>query len=103
MTTAQQQIRELKNEVKELSTLLEKQAKAAAKELGNGHFHISRDELRDMAEHAGQSAREFFVSKRKQATEAAHRYEDAVSAHPWKSTALAVAGGILIGVLLRRG
>lgn len=104
MATAQQQIRELKSEVKELSTLLEKQAKALNKEVnnGNGHFHITRDELRSIAETAGANTRAFINDKRAKASEYAGQYEDTVSAHPWKSTALAVAGGLVLGALLRR-
>lgn len=102
MATAQQQIRDLKNEVKELSALIEKQAREVSREAGNGHFHITREELRDMAENAGASARKFVSEKRKQANNAALQYEDTVGAHPWKSTAIALAGGVLLGVLLRR-
>lgn len=102
MATAQQQIRDLKAEVQELSALVEKQARAVSKEVGNGHFHITREELRDMAEQAGTNARKFIKTKRKQAEDAAHRYEDTVSAHPWKATAIALAGGALLGALLRR-
>lgn len=103
MTTAQQQIRELKAEVKELSTLIEKQAKSLSREAnGNGHFHITRDELRSMAENAGAATREFIADKRAKANHYAGRYEDSVSAHPWKSTAIAAAGGLLLGALLRR-
>lgn len=101
MSTAQQQIRELKNEVKELSAHIEQQAKKLMKE-GNGHFHVTRDELRDLAANAGATARKFYKDTRRQASDAAHRYEDTVSAHPWKSTAIALAGGILLGALLRR-
>lgn len=104
MTTAQQQIRELKAEIRELSSLVEKQAKAAGKELsnGNGHFHITRDEIRHMAENAGAATRAFISDKRAQAADYAHRYEDTVSANPWKSTAIALAAGTLLGALLRR-
>jgi ElaB/YqjD/DUF883 family membrane-anchored ribosome-binding protein len=103
MATAQQQIRDLKAEVKELSHLIEKQARNLSKEAnGNGHFHITRDELRAMAENAGATAREFIHDKRAKASEYAGRYEDSVSAHPWKSTALAMAGGVILGALLRR-
>lgn len=101
MATPQQQIRELKSEVKELSALIEKQAKALSKE-ANGHFHITRDELRGIAEHAGATTREFIADKRARASEYATRYEDKVGAHPWKSTALAMAGGLVLGALLRR-
>jgi len=104
MTTAQQQIRELKSEVKELSQLVEKQAKSLGKEVGggNGHFHITRDEIRSLAENAGAATREFISDKRARAADYAHRYEDTVSSHPWKTTAVALAAGTLIGALLRR-
>ncbi|MCH2546930.1 MAG: hypothetical protein MK052_04880 [Alphaproteobacteria bacterium] len=103
MATAQQQIRDLKSEVKELSNLVEKQAKTLNKEIhGNGHYHITRDELRSMAENAGASAREFVSDKRAKASAYAGQYEDTVGAHPWKSTALAVAGGLVLGAILRR-
>lgn len=103
MATAQQQIRDLKAEVRELSSLIEQKAKSLSREAsGNGHFHITRDELRSMAEHAGASAREFLHDQRAKASAYAGRYEDTVSSHPWKSTALALAGGVILGALLRR-
>lgn len=101
MTTAQQQIRELKDEVKELAALIDKQAHRLSREAGNG-IHLTRAEVRDFAENAGASARKFIQDTRKQASQAAHRYEDSVSAHPWRSTAAALAGGVLLGLLLRR-
>lgn len=104
MATAQQQIRDLKEEVKELSALIEKQARAVSKEAGNGngHIHLTREDIRAMAENAGVRTRRFFKDTRKQAQDAAVRYEDTVSAHPWKSTAIALTGGLLLGALLRR-
>jgi ElaB/YqjD/DUF883 family membrane-anchored ribosome-binding protein len=102
MATAQQQIRDLKDEVKELSALVEKQARAVSKEAGNGHIHLTREDIREMAENAGVRTRRFFKDTRKQAQDAAGRYEDTVSAHPWKSTAIALTGGLLLGALLRR-
>lgn len=101
MATAQDQIRELKNEVRELANLIEKQAKQISHSAGGG-LHVTRAELRDLAEHAGASTRRFIREKREQAGEAAHRYEDTVSAHPWKSTGIALLGGLLIGALMRR-
>lgn len=103
MATAQQQIRDLKAEVRELSNLLEKKKESFIREVGgNGHFHINRNELRSIAEHAGETAREFIHDQRARASEYVGRYEESVSAHPWRSTALAVAGGLLLGALLRK-
>ena len=101
MATAQQQIRELKAEIRDLSNVVEKQAKTLSKE-ANGHYHITRDELRSVAENAGAVTREFIADKRAKANEYAGRYEDSVGAHPWKSTAIAAAGGLILGALLRR-
>lgn len=103
MTTAQQQIREIRDEIKELSNLLEKQARSAIREVGNGHgLHVSRDEIREIAEQAGVSARRFLTSKKAQVRVAADKYEDTVSTHPWISTGAAVLGGMILGALMRR-
>ena len=103
MATAQQQIRDLKAEVRELSNMIEQKARNLSREAsGNGHFHLSRDDLRSMAENAGASAREFIHDQRARASAYAGRYENTVSAHPWKSTALALAGGMILGALMRR-
>lgn len=104
-TTAQQTIRELRQEIKTLSAQVEKQARSVANH-ANGNLHITRDDIRDFAENAGETARQYFVVKRDQAQEAAqtaaHKYEDSVSANPWKATGLALLGGIALSALFLR-
>lgn len=107
-TSTQQTIRELRQEIKSLSAELEKQTKRATTN-GNGtlsHLHITRDDIRELAENAGETARAYLVTKREQGREmmenAAHRYEDSVSSHPWKATALAALSGAALATLLFR-
>lgn len=100
-TTAQQTIRELRQEIKALSAQLNKQKHNAN---GLSHLHITRDDIRELAEHAGETAREYILTKRDQGREivesAAHKYEESVSSNPWKATALAALGGAVLSALV---
>lgn len=104
-TTAQQTIRELRQEIKALSAQIEKQARNAAGH-ANGSLRITRDDIRELAENAGETARQYFIVKRDQAQEVVHdaatKYEDSVAAHPWKATGLAMLGGAVLTALLFR-
>lgn len=103
-TSAQQTIKELRQEIKALTAEVEKQARKAVN--GNHGLHITRDDIREIAENAGETARQYFIVKRDQAQDvvqtAATKYEDTVAANPWKATGLAVLGGAVLSALLFR-
>lgn len=102
-TSAQQTIRELRQEIKALTAQVQKQAVKGA---SNGHLHITREDIRDLAETAGETARQYFIVKRDQAQDivqtAATKYEDSVAANPWKATGIAMLGGAVLSAFLFR-
>ncbi len=102
MTTANNEIKELKKELQHLSSLVEDKL---SKTNGNGHTNvigIDRSELKRMAHNAGENVRDFFSHKSEQAVAAKDACETAIVAHPFRSVLTAVAGGVLISALLRR-
>lgn len=100
-TSSNQEIRELKLEMQHLAELIEEKIKDAANNNGNVIGFSQRD-LRRAAKRVGANVREFLAAKTKQAEELRDAAEDTITHHPFKSVAAAVAGGLLLGALLRR-
>ncbi|MBY0354842.1 MAG: hypothetical protein K2Q12_03830 [Rickettsiales bacterium] len=106
MTTSNQELRDLRAEVKQLRASI-------ASETRNGHLKLSRSDVeefakdvgndaRELAHNAGASIRQAWSKSRNAAVDAYGDYEASVARHPLSSTALAFAGGLLLAALIRR-
>jgi len=103
MSTATQEVRELKQELRNLASLVQKNIKAA-----NGNstasnvahlINFDTDELRKMANKAGKEVRSFIGQKTDEASELYHRAEKTVSENPLRSVALSMAAGAILTAL----
>jgi ElaB/YqjD/DUF883 family membrane-anchored ribosome-binding protein len=78
------------------------------KELADNAADIRRDsrelshDIRDFAERAGTSMRDYLYTKSEQADRFRRETEDTIVAHPLKSVTLAAIGGLILGAILRR-
>lgn len=100
-TTANQDIRELRQEVKNLAAMVQDNIKDASDAASN-ILGFDRKQLKRMARNAGKEVRHFFTDTTKQANEMRDRAEETITSRPFASVAAAVAGGLVLGALLRR-
>ena len=104
MATANQEIRELKNEVKQLAEMVQDNLSTAGHD-GHGIGDMIgeyRTDLRRVARKAGRNVRHFVSDSGKKAGALCKRCEENISEHPLRSVAVAVAGGLLLGALMKR-
>ncbi len=95
-------IRELKKELQQLSQFVQDNVK---EHVGNGVGNVigfDATDIRRMAKKAGKGVRSYFSEKADQAEELRHQAEETISARPFTSVAIALAGGLLLGALLKR-
>lgn len=100
MTTAQE-IKTMKKEISAMKSMLADHAEDVASE-GQSKAMITRAEILDMANKAGESVRGFVSDKRDQAEVVAKTTQKKIKARPLTSAAIALAGGVVLGALLRR-
>lgn len=100
MTTASE-MKQLRSDVEKLAAKLESNARSHANGTADIIGFDSKD-LRRIAKKAGKNLHHYFDEKSKQAAELRDAYEEGVSSHPYKSVLGALAGGLIIGALLRR-
>ena len=100
MTTAQE-IKSMKKDLAEMKNLLADQLEDT---VSNGHSKtvLTRAEISELAHKAGSSVREFVNGKREQLDAAKVKTQDTIKARPLTSAAVALAGGLLLGAMLRR-
>ena len=96
MTSAVQEVRELKNQIADLEKVL----KTHVKETGNGG--ISTKSLEEFAHQAGSNVRHFIHDKRDQLTELGEDASSTIAKRPITSAAVAFGAGALVAALLRR-
>jgi len=101
MTTANQEMKQLRSDIEKLAAKLESNARSTANSSADIIGFDSKD-LRRIAKKAGKNLHHYFDEKSKQAAELRDAYEEGVSSHPYKSVLGALAGGMIIGALLRR-
>jgi ElaB/YqjD/DUF883 family membrane-anchored ribosome-binding protein len=103
MSTATQEVRELKQELRNLATLVQKNIKHA-----NGNstasnvahlINFDTDELRKMANKAGKDVRSFISKKADDATELYHTAEKTVAENPVRSVVLSLVAGMALASL----
>lgn len=99
MTTAQE-LKSMKQEIAEMKSLIEGTESKSSN--GNGHHMLTRAEIHEIANKAGKSVRGFLSDKRDQFDAAKTRTEKTIKARPLTSAAVALAGGLVLGALLRR-
>ena len=108
MPNATQEIRDLRNELKELRASVASNVKS-----GNGQYRAARDEILHLADDVSENAREVahnvgaglrtaWARGRTAAVDGYNVYENSVVRHPLTATAVAVGFGVVIGALLRR-
>lgn len=101
-TNTNNEIRELRQEVKDLTALIEKTAKKVASNGSAEVFGLNRSDLQDMARKAGRNARHFIDEKYEQMHHLRDNAEERITSHPFTSIAAAIAGGMIIGAILNR-
>jgi ElaB/YqjD/DUF883 family membrane-anchored ribosome-binding protein len=99
MAAANQEIKELKQELKNLAEMVKDSAKTS---IASNVIGLDRGEIRKIAKKAGKSVRGYFSEKSKQAAEMRDEAKDTITANPFRSVATAVAVGAVIGAILRR-
>ncbi len=100
MATANQEIKALRQEVKNLAKVVE----TNAREVGNGHtnWHLNSEDIKAAAHRAGSNVRSFVATQGERATELRNQTEASIQAHPFRSVALGAAAGLILGAILRR-
>lgn len=101
-TTSNKDMREMREELHRLSELVQKNLKHAAASDAANVLGFSRGDIRDFAHRAGETVRHYVDDTSKQASDMRDKAKDGISAHPFRAVAAAVAGGLLLGALLRR-
>lgn len=110
-TSANREIRELKNELQQLASIVEKSVKKNANMNGNHTvLHAVEDylgfdtaDLKKTAKKAGRDMRTFFDKKTDQATGLYQTAEKAVVNNPARAVAIAAAAGLVLSMLFRSG
>lgn len=100
MATVNQEIKDLKQEVKELAALVQDNVKGAINDPAG--FSLDRRKIKRTAREAGKSVRNIFSATTKHATDARDSCETAIAENPFRALALAVTSGVVLGILLRR-
>ncbi len=101
MSTAQEEIKILKDELKDLKKQMSENAESAAK-AGEKQAKMTKEEMAKMAQNAGEGVRSFVSRKGEQFGEAKDSCEETIKNRPFASTAVAFAGGLLVASLLSR-
>ena len=84
-----------------LSGTSKKELRSAAHDLQAAAGDATRT-VREAAEEAGSTVREFVADKSERAAELRHTAMKKISSNPMKSVAFATLGGLIIGAFLRR-
>ena len=101
MPTAQEEIKILKDELKDLKKQMSESAESAAKE-GEKQAKMTKEEMARMAQNAGEGVRSFVSRKSEQLGNVKDSCEETIKSRPFASTAVAFAGGLLVASLLSR-
>jgi ElaB/YqjD/DUF883 family membrane-anchored ribosome-binding protein len=118
MANVNSEIRELREQMQNLSDIVQQKVKDKAKEAlrdseakaerkvdgfdAENILHFTPKDLAAMAKKAGKDLRDFFEDKRDQAEEAYETVEKKITTHPMQAVAYAIGGGLLLGLLMRR-
>ncbi|WP_262690200.1 hypothetical protein [Kordiimonas aestuarii] len=101
MATAQQEIKNLKKDMKQIKDMLTAQARDVAPN-GADTSRIDVDAIKDRAREAGEKAREYLRNKQDQAVVARDKAEQTIKDRPFTTTAAAFASGAIVAALLSR-
>lgn len=96
------EMRELREELSHLTTLVQKNLKNAASNNASNVLGFSSSDIRDFAQRAGETVRHYVDDTSKHAGEMRDKAKDSITTHPFRAVATAVAGGLILGALLRR-
>ncbi|NDE90253.1 MAG: hypothetical protein EB059_03825 [Alphaproteobacteria bacterium] len=103
-----QEIRELRGQVEDLANMLKSQVKSAAHtarkaiDEESNIINLTAEDVAQMAKKAGKQARAFVEDTIEEAEEVYAEVEDKIHRNPLQSLLIAVAGGLLLGSLLRK-
>ncbi len=100
MSTAAQEVKQLKKEISSLKNMLADQIEDSAPN-GLSKSLFSREDIAEMANNAGKSARQFFETKQEQALRGKEYTENLIQDRPFVSAATAFAAGVLLTSLFR--
>lgn len=100
--TTSKEMRELREELHQLTEMVQKNMKQAAAHGTSNVLGFSRSDIRDFAHRAGETVRHYVDDTSKHATELRDKAKDRITTQPFRSVVAAVAGGLLLGALLRR-
>jgi len=95
MATNQQRIDDMQNDIEEIKEMLESHTQSDTP-------RVTKSNIRDFANHAGQNMRQYFGEKREQMRDASERAEETIKSRPFTSTAVAFAAGALVTAMLNR-
>ena len=100
MTTAQE-VKAMKKEIADMKKVIANYAEGAVPNSDSRSF-ITRAEIQDLANKAGKSVRGFVSEKRTQVEDVTKQTQKTIKSRPLTSAAAALAGGMVLGALLRR-
>lgn len=101
MTTTQQDVKALKEDIAYLKELLS-DAEGTINDGVNRSIRATKREMRSLAKNVGKSTRAFIGDKQEQLLNTKTAAEDSIRERPFAATAAAFAGGVLLTMLLRR-
>ncbi len=102
MATAQQEIKDLKQDIADLKDVIASQVEDTVPNGSSTDRRFDMETVRERARLAGKKARKFFVEKQDQAKVARDAAEKTIKARPFTTTAAAFAGGALVAALIKR-
>lgn len=101
MATTQQEVKAMKQEIADLKNLLADHVEETAAN-GASKTIMAKDELQQLAHHAGKGVRNFMSQKHQQLDEAKVSCQKTIKERPLTSAAIAFAGGAVLAALLSK-
>ncbi len=100
MTNVDKEIKELRNNVSELKSIIKSHAKEAAQE-ALGVTSINQY-IKDIAKSSGETVREVLDNSKKTYQETKEEYSDKIASNPFKSAALAFGAGAVLALIFKK-
>lgn len=96
-----QEVKALKKDIAQLKNMLADQLDEATPN-GQSRSIFSKEELSHAAHNAGQNVRHFLENKQEQFAYGKEKCQSTIKARPLTSAAVLLAGGMLLGSILKR-
>lgn len=101
MSTAQQEVKALKQDIASIKNMLADQLEGTISN-GESRTIFDKNELQRVAHQAGKATRAFIADKQEKISNAKGKCEETIKERPFTSTAVAFAGGVILTALLKR-